>query len=463
MSDVKRIDFPADFLWGTATASFQVEGSPDGDGRGKSIWDTFCDTPGKVYNGDTGKVACDHYRRYEADVDLMAELGINSYRFSLAWPRIFPDGTGATNPKGIDFYDRLIDRLLARGIAPAVTLYHWDLPQTLQDRGGWVNRDTTDVFADYAAFAFARYGDRVKRWFTHNEPWCVAFVSNLQGRHAPGNTDLATAVAVAHHMHLSHAKAVEAYRASSSGGSTGKIGPVFNMYPAVPASDSSADKAMANLADEYQNRWFLDPLYRGEYPAEVRGIFEAAGAVVPEKAGDLAYIKAQKTDFLGVNYYNRKIVRAATASEIAAGKTPHACLPYVEVIPDAAWVTDMNWEVYPTGLYDLLTRVTADYGAPELMVTESGAAFLDDKKGTADYTVDDDDRVRFVQGHIEAAKKSRDAGVNLTGFYVWSFMDNFVWARGYSKRFGLFHVDYAHGKTRSWKKSARWYQSFLAA
>jgi beta-glucosidase len=447
-------------LWGTATASFQVEGSPDGDGRGVSIWDTFCATPGKVFEGHTGKVACDHYRRYEEDVALMQEMGINTYRLSLAWPRLFPEGSGTVNQKGVDFYNRLIDCLLAHRIEPAVTLYHWDLPQTLQDKGGWVNRDTTDRFRDYAEFAFARYGDRVSRWFTHNEPWCVAFVSNLQGRHAPGNRDLATAVAVSHHMHLSHAKAVEAYRAST-GGKAGKIGPVFNLYPAEAASNSAEDKALAGLCDEYGNRWFLDPLYRGEYPANIRRIFEENGAPGPEKTGDLAYIKAQKTDFLGVNYYNRKIVRKATAAEIAEGKTPHACLPYVEVIPEDAWLTDMPWEVYPQGLVDLLNRVAKDYGNPEMYVTENGAAFPDDKAGAGNYTVDDDDRRRFVQGHLEAAKKAVAAGVNLKGFYVWSFMDNFEWARGYSKRFGLIHVDYANAQKRSWKKSARWYQGFL--
>jgi beta-glucosidase len=457
---MKRTDFPKDFLWGTATASFQVEGSPDGDGRGKSIWDTFCETPGKVENGDTGKIACDHYNLYKEDVALMSELGVNAYRFSIAWPRLLPNGAGQVNQKGIDFYNKLIDALLEKNITPAATLYHWDLPQALHDKGGWVNRDIVEWFRDYAELAFRSYGDRVKNWFTHNEPWVAAFAGNLQGRHAPGNKDLKTAVAVSHHLLLSHAKAVEVYR-KSPGGKDGKIGIVLNLYPAVPASDSAEDKKLAELCDAYQNRWFLDPLYKGAYPEPLRNIFEKAGAPVPEKDGDLAFISGQKTDFLGCNYYVRKVVRAATEAEKTEGKTPHAALPYVEIIPPGAQVTAMPWEVYPEALYDMLKRLDVDYGSPDILITENGAAFPDDKFATGtDYLVDDEDRRAFLEGHFAAALKAIKGGVKLRGFFVWSMMDNFEWARGYSKRFGIFHIDYATRK-RSWKKSGRWYQSFV--
>ncbi|MDR3284447.1 MAG: beta-glucosidase [Treponema sp.] len=458
---MKRSDFPPDFLWGTATASFQVEGTEPGDGRGGSIWDTFCATPGKVHNNDTGKTACEHYKRYAQDVALMGELGINAYRFSIAWPRLLPDGTGRVNQKGIDFYNRLIDELLKKNIAPCATLYHWDLPQKLQDTGGWATRAICGPWAEYVNLAYEHFGDRVKQWFTHNEPWVAAFAGNLQGRHAPGNTDLATAVAASYHLVLTHGQAIEAFRQSKA--RDGKIGVVLNLYPAVPAADSEADKHAADLSDQFQNRWFLDPVYKGCYPQELREIFEKAGAPLPEKPGDLDFIKKQKPDFLGINYYFRKVLRAAASEDIAQGKIPHPALPIVEVIPPGARTTEMGWEIYPQGMADLLLRIKDDYGNPPLFITENGASFPDDKfaVGTkSPYMLDDEDRRQFIEDHIAAGLRARKAGANLAGYFVWSFMDNFEWARGYSKRFGVFYVDYKT-QERSWKKSARWYESFL--
>jgi beta-glucosidase len=458
---MKRSDFPKDFLWGTATASFQIEGTEKDDGRGDCIWDTFCAIPGKVQDGDTGKTACEHYKRYAEDVDLMASLGISDYRFSLAWPRLLPEGSGRVNPRGLDFYDRLIDRLLQKNIRPCATLYHWDLPQKLQDKGGWAKRDICDYFLEYANLAFERYGDRVKRWFTHNEPWVAAFAGNLQGRHAPGNTDLATAVAVSYHLVLSHGKAVEAYRKSKSG--DGAIGIVLNLYPVEAASSSQADKNAANIADMFQNRWFLDPVYKGCYPQELRAAFEKAGAPLPEMPGDLDFVKKQKTDFLGANYYFRKVVRAASPAEIAGKETPHTSLPFVETIPEGAQLTEMKWEVYPQGMADLLLRIKDDYGNPPVLITENGAAFADKNRvndAALPYMLDDEDRRAFIENHIAAGLAAREKGSNFAGYFVWSLMDNFEWARGYSRRFGIFHVDYETQK-RGWKKSARWYESFL--
>jgi beta-glucosidase len=446
---LKRTDFPADFAWGTAAAAYQIEGTEPGDGRGASIWDTFCAKPGAIYQGQTGEHACEHYTRYAGDVDLMGELGVNAYRFSISWPRLLPLGAGKINQQGIDFYNRLIDRLLEKGITPFATLYHWDLPQALQDAGGWASRDICGPWREYAALCFDRFGDRVKNWFTHNEPYCAAFIGNLEGVHAPGIRDIATAIRVAHHLLLTHAQAVELFRSTHSG----KIGIVLNLYPPEPFTDSQTDKRAADLADQSQNRWFLDPLYRGEYPAEMRGMLEKAGAPVPEEPGDLSYIKRQTSDFMGVNFYFRKFFRAPEAGETT--------LPYTEVLPETGWFTDMPWEVHPSSLTDLLVRIKKEYTDLPLLITENGAAFKDDTivEGK-DYLIDDEERRRYIEEHIAAGLEARKRGVNLAGYFVWSFMDNFEWAFGYSKRFGIFHTDYQTQK-RSWKKSARWYQKWL--
>jgi beta-glucosidase len=465
---MQTIAFPKGFLWGAATAAYQIEGSAAADGRGPSIRDRFSHTEGKVRDGDTGDVACDHYRRWAEDVGLMTELGLNAYRFSISWSRVLPEGKGRLNPAGLAFYDRLVDALLEKGIEPSATLYHWDLPQATQDEGGWANRDIVGRFADYSALMYDKLGDRVPRWYTHNEPWVVAYAGHLQGRHAPGIADLKTAVAVSHHLLLSHAAAVEAFRtygrsaANRGTARGGEIGIVLNLYPCVPASASATDTAATQLADQHHNRWFLDPIYRGSYPAELFARFEAAGAAPPIHAGDLERIASAKTDFLGVNYYFRKVVAAceAGAPEMSAASAPPAAV-FAEVKPKGAPYTQIGWEVWPAGLTDLLLRLKADYGDPRLFVTENGAAF-GDATFQANGEVDDEDRRSFLEGHFRAAAEAIAAGARLEGFFVWSLLDNFEWAQGYSKRFGLIRVDYPTQK-RIWKKSARWYRKVIAA
>ena len=435
--------FPPDFLWGVATAAYQIEGAVAADGRGESIWDRFSHTPGKTLNGDTGDVACDHYRRYAEDVELMARLGIPAYRFSIAWPRVFPSGAGAVNGRGIDFYSRLVDRLLARGITPAVTLYHWDLPQALQNHGGWANRDTAGRFGDYAEAVFRALGDRVALWITHNEPWVAAFLGHFTGDHAPGLTDLRTALAAAHHLLLSHGVAVEAYRGL---GLAAPIGITLNLYPTYPYSDSEADVQAAWTADGYTNRWFLDPVLRAAYPDDMLAVFaELAGPLEFIRDGDLSAV-GRSIDFLGVNYYTRGVIRAA----------PGKGFGYEAVDPLArgAPVTDMPTEIAPDSLTDLLLRVRSDYREIPLYITENGAAF--DDTVDADGQVRDVRRVEFLRSHFAAAARAIEHGAALRGYFVWSFMDNFEWAYGYSKRFGLVYVDYAT-QTRIPKSSAAFF------
>lgn len=438
--------FPRNFVWGAATAAYQIEGAAAEDGKGESIWDRFCRIPGTVRGGETGETACDHYRRYREDVELMRQVGLTGYRFSIAWSRVLPSGKGKPNPAGIAFYDRLIDALLAAGIEPSATLYHWDLPAALQDSGGWTERDTIHRFSDYASLMFERFGDRVPRWYTHNEPWVAAFAGHYAGRHAPGLHDLGTAVRVSHVLLLSHAEAVEAYRGSDR---TGEIGIVLNLYPTEPATDSGSDRDAGIFVDQYHNRWFLDPLYRGAYPAEAAERFAAHGITPDVREDDLEYIARHGTDFLGVNYYFRKIVKAS--------RTP-AVLEFEEVVPDGARTTEMGWEVHAPGLYDLLTRLSAEYGNPRIFVTENGAAFPDRK--ITDGVVEDDDRIEYLDRHIREAARAIASGVRLSGYYVWSLLDNFEWAHGYAKRFGIFRVEYGT-QERLWKKSARWYRSVI--
>ncbi|TCL61942.1 broad-specificity cellobiase [Hydrogenispora ethanolica] len=442
-----QLIFPKDFLWGAATASYQIEGGAADDGKGESIWDRFSHIPGKVTNGDTGDVACDHYHRYREDVRLMKELGLKGYRFSISWPRVFPNGRGAVNPQGIDFYNRLVDELLANGIEPAVTLYHWDLPQALQENGGWGNRAIVDDFAAYAAYLFDVLGDRVKKWITHNEPWVVAFAGHFQGRHAPGLTDLPLAVQVTHHLILSHAKAVQAYRASKHG--DGQIGITLNLYPSVPASDSESDRAAATLVDGHNNRWFLDPVLKGEYPADILRLYQERLNSPVIEPGDMECIAASPMDFLGINYYFQKVVKH---SEV------HPILQFEEIKPEGSEYTAMNWEITPQGLTDLLVRLDRDYHHPDLYITENGAAFKDDRRDGG--VVDDQDRLKFLQQHFAAAHRALEAGVKLKGYYVWSLMDNFEWAHGYGKRFGLIYIDY-QTLERTWKKSALWYREVI--
>ena len=435
--------FPADFVWGVATSAYQIEGATAEDGRGPSIWDTFCRTPGKVANGDTGDVACDHYHRWGADLDLIGSLGVNAYRFSIAWPRIFPLGRGSLEPRGLEFYDRLVDGLLQRGLAPYATLYHWDLPQALEDEGGWTNRDTVDAFVAYADAVTARLGDRVASWATLNEPWCSAYLGYAAGEHAPGGTSVSDGLQAAHHLLLAHGSALPVMRRNAPRSTHGIV---LNLNPAYPATDSPEDRAAARRYDGFFNRWYLEPIFRGAYPSDA---WEGYGADVPDVGdGDLQVI-GRPIDFLGVNYYSRSVV-----GDRAAGDWPR-----VRHADGGGPVTDMGWEVYPQGLTDLLVRLDRDYDIPRLYVTENGAAYPDAREGGS---VHDQDRIRYVQQHIQAVADARAQGVRVNGYFAWSLMDNFEWAHGYDKRFGLIHVDY-DTQERTLKDSARWYQDALTA
>ncbi len=434
--------FPKEFQWGAATASYQVEGAVSEDGRGESIWDRFSRTPGKVQNGDTGDTACDHYHRFPEDVKLMADIGIKAYRFSIAWPRIFPDGSGRANPEGLDFYSRLLDELQAHGIQPVPTLYHWDLPQVLEDKGGWPHRDTAYYFRDYAAHVFEAFRDRVSMWITHNEPWCASMLGYGFGVHAPGKQDFPAAMAAAHHLLLSHGLAVQAFRGLES---TGQIGITLNLTPQYPASDDADDRAAARRADGFSNRWFLDPVFRGAYPQDMLGVLAEVQAAPPIEDDDLRVISAP-LDFLGVNYYSRAIV--------GHGDQPPL---HMEMKPPVYPVTKMDWEVYPDGLYRLLMRLHEDYGPIPLYVTENGACYEDTMVSGR---VHDQARTQYLQSHFAAALRAIEQGVPLQGYYVWSLLDNFEWAHGYERRFGIVHVDFADQK-RTLKDSALWYKKFL--
>ncbi len=433
------LQFPRGFLWGTATASYQVEGAVNEDGRGETIWDRFCRTPGAIVNGDTGDVACDHYHRYREDVALMKRLSLGGYRFSIAWSRLFPRGRGRLNRPGLDFYSRLVDELLAAGIKPAVTLYHWDLPQALQDAGGWENRDTADYFAEYCDAAFRGLGDRVDFWITHNEPWVASFVGNYQGRHAPGKKDFAAAVRVSHTLLVSHAKAVRLFREDYA--KAGRIGITLDLHPVYPRSD--ADEEAARRDDGHKNRWFLDPVFRGWYPQDMLDWYRAKGVLAGVDEGDHGLLASARVDFLGVNYYFRHLVHRSAVQPLELETS----------VPGGAAVTDVGWEVYPEGLYDLLTRIDCDYGRPDLYVTENGAAFAD--TDIRNGIVEDHDRLDYLRRHFEQAHRAIAAGVRLKGYFVWSLMDNFEWAQGYSKRFGIVRCDYAT-QARTPKRSGLW-------
>lgn len=441
--------FPDNFVWGAATASYQIEGAVNEDGRGPSIWDTFSHTPGATLNGDTGDVACDHYHRWPADVQLMQDLGLQAYRFSIAWPRIVPQGFGQTNPHGLDFYDRLVDALLTANITPYVTLYHWDLPQALQDKGGWANRDTVEAFVEYVETVVERLGDRVSHWITHNEPWVTAFVGHFQGRHAPGIKHLPTALQVAHHLLLSHGRVVPMLRSARP---SARVGITLNLAPIAPASASPDDQAAAARFDMFLNRWFLDPLYGRGYPHDLVALYgDAMPQITPN---DLDIIAAQ-TDFLGINYYAPQTVRAVPFTEHPVGAAPR---PVEDEIAAGREVTEMGWPIVPDGLRDLLLRVQHDYAPKAIYITENGAAFADTVTAGA---VHDPRRIAYLQGHLTAASEALQAGVPLRGYFVWSLMDNFEWALGYSKRFGIVYVDYAT-QERILKDSAGWYKRVVA-
>ncbi|HEX6745768.1 MAG TPA: GH1 family beta-glucosidase [Longimicrobium sp.] len=436
-------EFPPDFLWGAATSAYQIEGSPLADGAGPSIWQRFSHSPGRTHEGETGDVACDHYRRYAGDVRLMADLGLNAYRFSIAWARVRPDGTGRVNEAGLGFYDRLVDKLLEHGITPNATLYHWDLPAALDDRGGWLNPDIAHWFADYAQAVFRRLDDRVKMWATLNEPWVVTDGGYLHGALAPGHRSLFEAPIASHNLLRAHGAAVQAYRAEGRN----RIGIVVNLEPKVPASDDPADHAAVRRADAYMNRQYLDPVFHGRYPDEMAEIF---GEAWPEhSAEDMALIR-QPIDFLGINYYTRGVTKNDPSNlPVRNGYVKQPGHTY----------TDVGWEVHAPALTDLLTWVKERYGDLPLYITENGAAFYDPPK-PVDGRIDDPLRVAYYRDHLRACRAAMDAGVDLRGYFAWSLLDNYEWSLGYSKRFGIVHVDY-ETQARTPKSSARFYADVI--
>ena len=438
--------FPRGFRFGVATSAFQIEGAADEDGKGESIWDRFCGTPGRVANAHTGTVACDHYHRYRSDLDLVAELGLDAYRFSISWPRIYPNGRGRLNQAGLDFYRRVVEAALERGLRPLATLYHWDLPQTLQDAGGWAARDTASAYAEYAATVVSALGDLVDDWITQNEPWVSAVEGYAQGKKAPGIADWPTAIRASHHLLLSHGLAVDVFRSAARPGS--RIGITLNLAPMIPASDAQADVEAATRADGYHNRWYLDPVLCGCYPADMLDFYASRGVDVSFIAdGDEALI-GRPTDFLGVNYYSVGRVRDAGDENFLG----------FEFEPARAPVTAMGWEIAPASFTDLLIRLDRDYGRPRILVTENGAAFPDRPNGAK---VDDRQRVAYLADHFEAARRAADAGVDLEAYFVWSLLDNFEWESGYGPRFGIVYVDY-ETQERTFKQSALWYRDLVA-
>jgi beta-glucosidase len=444
-SNQRRIEFPETFLWGAATSAYQVEGSPLADGAGASIWHRFTHTPSLVCDGDTGDVACDQYRRYADDVALMKALGINAYRFSISWSRVLPAGRGAVNAKGLDYYDRLVDALLARGILPCATLFHWDLPAALDDRGGWLNPDIAHWFAEYASVVFRKLDDRVPMWATLNEPWVVTDGGYLHGTLAPGHRNRFEAPIAAHHLLRAHAAAVQAYRAIGKH----RIGIVVNVEPKYPATDSAEDRAATARAHAYMNRQYLDPVFLGRYPQALAEIFGEAWPAWP--ADELSTI-AQPIDFVGINYYTRSVTRFE-ASSWPLGATP--------VREKQATCTETGWEVFPQGLTDTLVWVKERYGNPPIYVTENGAAFYDPPVVDGN-RLSDPLRVDYLRRHLVALRAALTAGVDVRGYFVWSLLDNFEWSHGYSKRFGIVHVDFA-SQTRTPKKSAHFYARVIAS
>ncbi|MFL6053189.1 MAG: GH1 family beta-glucosidase [Actinoallomurus sp.] len=455
-----EISFPTDFVWGAATAAYQIEGAVAEDGRGPSIWDTFAHTPGKVLGGDTGDVATDHYHRFREDVALMASLGLTAYRFSISWSRVRPDGTGPVNHKGLDFYRRLVDTLLDAGVQPWPTLYHWDLPQALEDAGGWPERDTAYRFAEYAQLVCDALGDRVVNWTTINEPWCAAFLGYASGDHAPGRREPGASVRAAHHLLLGHGLAAQSLR-----GEGRNVGASVNLYAVSPAGDAPEDVDAARRIDGLQNRFFLDALLLGRYPEDV--LADLGGHEPGVQDGDLDVIR-RSVDQLGINYSNRFFVtgqegaaRAITSPFAEASPWPGS--EHVGFVQVGRPVTAMGWEIDESGLAEVLTRVADDYPPVPLYVTENGAAFDDvvaDGENGDGPRVDDPDRVAYIDAHLRACHTAISAGVPLRGYFAWSLMDNFEWGWGYAKRFGLVYVDFLT-QARIPKTSAQWYSSVI--
>lgn len=486
--------FPESFLWGAATSAYQVEGSTEVDGRGESIWDRFCRVPGAVRDGSSGEPACDHYRRWRDDVTLMRRLHLNSYRFSIAWPRLFPNGSGALNRHGMDFYDRLVDELLAHDIQPLATLYHWDLPAGLQDAGGWVNRDTAFRFRDYAAAMFERLGDRIGLWITVNEPWVASMLGHFYGWHAPGVRDAGAAVQAAHHLLLAHGLAVQAFdelglrsfagapgeqesrrvenggfgldaAADGRGGTVaprpsgrgGRIGIALDIHAYAAADDGPRDREAVERARTLEARWFLEPLTGRGYPADGLAWYEAQGVAPSVRPGDMDEI-ARPLDFLGINYYRRHVIAADEATPLFG---------YRQVVKGDVPVTGLGWEVYPAGLHDVLEWVWRSYaesaGVRWLLVTENGAAYPDEvTEGDDGPRVHDAERLEYLRAHLHEVWRAIQKGVPVRGYYAWSLLDNFEWAHGYTQRFGIVYVDFKTQR-RVVKDSGRWYAAVAHA
>jgi beta-glucosidase len=435
MSQTTRA-FPSDFVWGAATAAYQVEGAATEDGRGESIWDRFSATPGKVVNGHTGAVACDTYHRYAEDIGLMRSLGIGAFRLSVAWPRILPEGRGRVNQAGLDFYDRLVDDSLANGLDPYVTLYHWDLPQVLEDRGGWPARETVEAFTEYTEVVVSRLGDRARHWITQNEPWVASWLGYGLGVHAPGRKSDSDALAAGHHILVAHGRAAEVLRREAP---ASEVGIAIDLVPMYPFSDNEADVEAAHREDGFRNRWFLEPVLGRGYPEDM---LERYDEILPTiEDGDMDTIAAP-LDFLGINYYTRSVVRASVG----------------EVPAEGAEHTEMGWEVYPDGLYRLLVHLQTVYEPPELYITENGAAFADARENGR---VADSRRVSYLEGHLDAVVAAIAEGVPVRGYFLWSLLDNFEWAFGYSRRFGIVYVDF-DTLERVPKDSFTWYRDFIA-
>ena len=432
--------FPRDFVWGVAASAYQIEGAWNAEGRGESIWDRFSHTPGKTWNGDSGDTACDHYHRYVEDVAFMRKLGVKAYRFSTSWPRILPKGKGDVNSAGLDFYKRLIEELLQAGIEPWLCLHHWDLPQTIQDEGGWTNPACIRYFSDYARLLAHELGDKVKRWIIFNEPRCIAWLGYLAGIHAPGKKDIHSAIKVSHHLLLAQGRAIQALKDFDH---RFDVGTVLDLNVVHPIVDGKKDQGSADKYDQFWNRWFIDPLFKGEYPP-----LAAKTSLKPSK-DDMNAIK-QPLDFLGVNYYTRIIVAHDASVPLTEARAVQKKTP----------TTEMGWEIYPEGLYEVLMRFRTEYGNPRLYVTENGAAFED--KVTRNGQVQDNDRTSYLRDHIVFAHRALKDGANLKGYFTWTLMDNFEWAEGYSKLFGLIRTDRQTLK-RTPKKSFYWYRDVITS